>query len=181
MSADELAGPEARVVVMGVAGTGKSTIAALVATHLGVDLIEGDSYHPRHNIEKMAAGQPLTDEDRRPWLETLAALVDSEHRAGRSAVLACSALRRSYRDILRGDLPDDATFFVHLHADSHVLEERMRSRTHFMPASLLTSQLDALEPLQDDEAGVQVDAAAPVDEIMDRVHQALRAWCAGKR
>jgi gluconokinase len=170
----ERAGPPVQVVVMGVTGTGKSTIAALVAGELGVALIEGDSYHPRRNIEKMSSGRPLTDDDRRPWLQTLAGLLVAERRAGRSAVLACSALRRSYRDILRGDAAADATFFVHLHADVQLLEQRMRSREHFMPPSLLRSQVDSLEPLADDEEGVQVDVAAPTHEVMGRVREALR-------
>jgi gluconokinase len=161
---------------MGVAGTGKSTIGELVAADLGVELIEGDSYHPPANVEKMSSGHPLTDEDRRPWLETLAGLVAERRAAGRTAVLACSALRRAYRDILRGDIPSDEVFFVHLHADFDVLDARMRTREHFMPAALLQSQFDTLEPLEPDETGVVVDVALPVDEVMDRVREAIDAW-----
>lgn len=170
------AGTSPQIVVMGVTGTGKSTVGALVADDLGVDLIEGDSYHPPANIEKMSSGRPLTDDDRRPWLEKLAGLVAAERAAGRTAVLACSALRRAYRDILRGDIPADEVFFVHLHADFDVLDARMRSREHFMPPALLQSQFDTLEPLESDEAGVVVDVALPVDEVMDRVREALEAW-----
>lgn len=158
---------------MGVSGTGKSTIGKLVAEHLGVELIEGDSYHPPHNIAKMSAGQPLTDEDRRPWLEKLAALLAAESRQGRPAVLTCSALRRSYRDILRGDLPADTLFFVHLHAETEVLDARMRTRDHFMPASLLRSQLETLEPLEEDETGVVVDVAQSVEETMAQLRAEL--------
>ncbi|HEX6249031.1 MAG TPA: gluconokinase, partial [Nocardioidaceae bacterium] len=95
---------------------------------------------------------------------------------GRSTVLACSALRRPYRDILRGDIPADEVFFVHLHADFDVLDRRMRAREHFMPASLLQSQLDTLEPLEADETGVVVDVALPVDDVMRQVREALAAW-----
>jgi gluconokinase len=159
-----------------VTGTGKSTIGALVAADLGVELIEGDSYHPPANIEKMSSGDPLTDEDRRPWLETLAGLVAVAGTEARTAVLTCSALRRAYRDILRGDIPSDEVFFVHVHADFDVLDARMRAREHFMPPTLLQSQLDTLEPLEPDEAGVLVDVALPVDEVMVRIREALDAW-----
>lgn len=165
-----------QVVVMGVAGTGKSTIGALVAADLGVELIEGDDHHPPSNIEKLSTGQPLTDEDRWPWLETLARMLAEEREAGRSAVLTCSALRRAYRDLLRGEIPTDEVFFVHLHGSFEVLDERMRGRGHFMPAALLQSQLDTLEPLDADEAGVLVDVALPVEEVMEQVRAALARW-----
>jgi gluconokinase len=162
------------VVAMGVAGTGKSTIGELVAADLGVELIEGDSFHPQSNIDKMSAGRPLTDEDRQPWLQRLSELVAAEHEQGRSSVLACSALRRRYRDILRGELPEGSMFFVHLHADFAVLDARMQTRKHFMPPSLLQSQFDTLEHLEDDEDGVAVDVALPVDEVLAKVRAALR-------
>jgi gluconokinase len=168
--------PPLQVVVMGVTGTGKSTIGELVAADLGVELIEGDSYHPTANIEKMSSGRPLTDEDRRAWLETLASLLAAGRAQDRTAVLACSALRRTYRDILRGDIPTDEVFFIHLHADFDVLDARMRAREHFMPPALLQSQFDTLEPLEPDEAGVLVDVALPVDEVMGQVREALAAW-----
>jgi gluconokinase len=164
------------VVAMGVAGTGKSTVGELVAADLGVDLIEGDAFHPQSNIDKMSSGQPLTDEDRKPWLQRLAEIVAAEHEQGRPSVLACSALRRSYRDILRGELPEGSMFFVHLHADFAVLDARMQTREHFMPPSLLQSQFDTLEPLEDDEDGVLVDVALSVDEVMAEVRRALQAF-----
>lgn len=165
-----------QLVVTGVAGTGKSTVGERLADALGADLIEGDAHHSPSDVERMTSGQPLTDEDRRPWLETLARLLAAERAQGRSAVLACSALRRSYRDILRGDLPTQEVFFVHLHADFEVLDRRMRARAHFMPPSLLRSQLDTLEPLDADEAGVAVDAALPVEEVVKQVRAALAQW-----
>lgn len=162
------------VVVMGVSGTGKSTVGARLAGHLGVHLVEGDSHHPRANIEKMSAGIPLTDEDRMPWLRELAAVMAERHAAGVPTVLTCSALKRAYRDVLRSAVPGHEVFFVHLHADAAVLEERMQAREHFMPASLLRSQLDTLEPLEPDEAGVVVDVAAPLDRVVAEALAALR-------
>ena len=154
------------VVVMGVSGTGKSSVAGLLAADLGVDLVEGDAHHPPSNIAKMSAGIPLTDDDRWPWLETLAALAREECASGRSVVLTCSALKRRYRDVLRGWAEEGQVFFVHLAAEADVLAERMgRRTTHFMPTSLLASQLATLEPLQDDEHGAVVDVVAPLAEV----------------
>ena len=161
------------VVVMGVSGTGKSTVGALLAADLGGTLGEGDSYHPAANIAKMSSGTPLTDEDRMPWLRTLAQVTRDRHAEGLSTVLTCSALRRCYRDVLREGVPGTESFFVHLHADFAVLERRMREREHFMPPSLLRSQFDTLEPLEDDERGVVVDVAAPLSEVMARARAAL--------
>jgi len=160
---------------MGVAGTGKSTVGELLAADLGVDLVEGDAYHPQSNIAKMSSGRPLTDEDRLPWLETLAGLVAAEHAQGRSSVLTCSALRRRYRDVLREGLGGAPMFFVHLHAEYGVLEERMKTREHFMPPSLLRSQFDTLEPLGSDETGVVVDVGLPLEEVMAQVREAVRS------
>jgi gluconokinase len=161
------------VVAMGVSGTGKSTVAALLAERLGLDYIEGDSHHPQANIDKMSSGVPLTDEDRRPWLETLAHLVRERHEQGRSTVLTCSALRRRYRDILRSGAPDGDLFFVHLDAPFEVLDERMKAREHFMPPSLLRSQIETLEPLEADERGVRVDVSLPVDTVVDEAVEAI--------
>ena len=164
------------VVVMGAAGTGKSVVGHQVAALLGSELAEGDDHHPPSNIAKMSSGTPLDDDDRRPWLEHLAGLLAADHRAGRSTVLACSALRRSYRDILRGDLPDRSVFFLHLDADYAVLEARMRSREHFMPVSLLRSQLYTLEPLGTEEHGVRVDVARPLSDVVAEARAALAAY-----
>lgn len=163
------------VVVMGVAGTGKSTVAQALAAELGLLLAEGDDFHPAANVAKMSAGIPLDDEDRYPWLRVLAEWTAARHAEERSTVLTCSALRRSYRDILRSAVPREPTWFVHLTGSVDVLRRRMQSRSHFMPASLLQSQLDTLEPLESDEDGLVVDTDAPLDEV---VADALR-WLSG--
>ena len=166
-------GQTQHVVVMGVAGVGKSTIAQRLAADLDLELAEGDDFHPRANIAKMSSGQPLTDEDRWPWLEALADWTANKRAAGRSTVVTCSALKKVYRDILRR--PGPGTFFVHLYGDERLLLERMESREHFMPASLLRSQFDTLEPLESDESGIAVDTASSADDIAERVQAALRS------
>jgi 6-phosphogluconate dehydrogenase len=139
------------VVVMGVSGSGKSTIAALMAGELGWDYAEADDFHPQANIDKMSAGIPLTDEDRWPWLQKLRNWIDEEVAAGRQGVLTCSALKRSYRDLLRGD----GVVFVHMAGSRDVVSARLAARQgHFMPAALLDSQIATLEPLDDDEDGL---------------------------
>lgn len=164
------------LVVMGVTATGKTSVARRLAEELGWPFEEGDEHHPASNIEKMAAGVPLDDEDRRPWLEILAGLLGRDHAAGRSSVLTCSALRRSYRDLLRSEVPGESVFFVHLAADFEVLRDRMAQRTgHFMPASLLQSQFDTLEPLEPDERGTRVDVAPPLDQVVDEALAAVRS------
>ena len=159
----------AHIVVMGVSGSGKSTIARRLADELRLTMAEADDFHPPANIAKMSGGEPLTDEDRWPWLAALARWTAEQRDAGTSTVLACSALKRSYRDVLRRPVPD--TFFLHLHGSEDLLRERMQAREHFMPPALLRSQLDTLEPLQPDERGAVLDVAPPVDEL---VRQALR-------
>jgi len=155
-----------QVVVMGVTATGKSAVGRRLADRLDMAYIEGDEFHPEANIAKMSAGAPLTDDDRRPWLETLARMLADNREVGIATVLGCSALRRSYRDILRGSMPSDAVGFVHLTASFDVLRERMEHREHFMPASLLQSQFDTLEPLDDDERGVLLDVDAPLEDVV---------------
>ena len=155
---------------MGVSGSGKSTVAKGLVRRLGWDFVEGDDLHPAANRAKMAAGVPLTDDDRRPWLETVAEWIHGQIEAGRSGIVTCSALRRRYRDVLR----TDATVFVHLHGSRELLAERMGARKdHFMPSSLLESQLATLEPLRPDEPGLVVDIGptteAQVQEIIDRL------------
>jgi gluconokinase len=163
------------VVVMGVSGCGKTTVGEGVAEVVGWRFAEGDAYHPRSNIDKMASGEALTDEDRQPWLERLASWIGEQEAAGRSSVLSCSALRRSYRDVLRSGAPD--VRFVHLHGDRSILEERLSTRAgHFFPARLLDTQLATLEELARDEAGVVVDLdLAPEEQIAQAV-----AWVRGE-
>jgi carbohydrate kinase (thermoresistant glucokinase family) len=161
-----------RLVVMGVSGTGKSTVAGELAARLGLRLVEGDDHHPRANIDKMAAGVPLDDEDRRPWLEELAGILSS----GTPVVMTCSALKRSYRDLLRAGVPSPGVLFVHLSGTREVLLPRMSQREgHFMPASLLDSQLETLEPLAEDEWGVVVDVAPSLDEVVAAAADVVRA------
>jgi beta-N-acetylhexosaminidase len=148
---------------MGVSGCGKTTIGDLVARELGVPFLDGDSLHPVENVAKMAAGTPLTDDDRWPWLATVGTALANAGDGG--MVLACSALRRSYRDAIRQQAPD--TVFLHLHGSKEVLCQRLEGRSgHFMPPALLESQLATLEPLAADEAGVVVDIGAPVQKVV---------------
>lgn len=164
-----------QVVAMGVSGTGKTVIGKALATNLGFEFIEGDSFHPAANIAKMSAGTPLNDEDRRPWLEKLARMLTANREANLGSVLACSALRRSYRDILRGDGAVESTFFLHLDLPFDVLLERMETRKHFMPASLLQSQFDTLERLEPDERGRVLDFDGPIDEVVSAALTAVRS------
>lgn len=153
------------VIFMGVAGTGKTEIGHAVAEQLGGVLVEGDDFHPPANIEKMSAGEPLDDDDRRPWLQSLAEEISRLDGEGELAVVACSALRRIYRDWLREGNPE--LFFLHLHTDYDVLLDRMEKRTdHFMPASLLQSQFDTLEMLEADEWGAVIDDSLPVEGVV---------------
>ncbi|WP_374454943.1 gluconokinase [Nocardioides sp.] len=154
---------------MGVSGTGKTTVATELAEHFGWRFIEGDSLHPAANIAKMSAGVPLDDDDRQPWLEVLGRLLAFHHADGISSVLTCSALKRSYRDVLRAGVPDGSVFFVHLAAPFELLLQRMESREHFMPPSLLQSQFDTLEPLRADEAGEVFDVSEPVEDVVRSV------------
>lgn len=146
-----------RIVVMGPSGSGKSTVGAFLAGTLGARFVDGDDLHPAANVRKMAAGTPLDDSDREPWLRLVGATLQTEERI----VVACSALRRVYRDVIRTEAPE--TFFAELAIGRAVLEERMRLRVdHFMPAALLESQLQTLESLEADEQGIRIDAAADV-------------------
>ncbi|MEU0431754.1 gluconokinase [Streptomyces sp. NPDC006290] len=158
------------VVVMGVAGTGKTTIGPLLAARLGVPYAEGDDFHPQANIAKMTAGTPLTDEDRWPWLDAIGHW--AHDRAGLGGVVSSSALKRGYRDRLRAAAP--GVVFVHLTGDRALIEDRMSHRKgHFMPTALLDSQFATLQPLAADEAGVQVDVSGDPAEITERAVAAL--------
>ncbi|MEU1204120.1 gluconokinase [Nocardia sp. NPDC005825] len=164
---------------MGVAGSGKSTVAGLVARTLGWDLLEGDDLHPSANRAKMAAGRPLTDADRAPWLAAVAEWMSAEFAAGRSGVVACSALKRSYRDVLRAGRighPDAVLTFVHLTGSREVLRARLLARTdHFMPPDLLNSQLETLEPPGPDERAITLEIDRPPAEVAAAVLAALRS------
>lgn len=160
-----------QVVVMGVSGTGKSTIGRSIASIAAWPFGEGDDFHPAANVAKMHAGTPLTDEDRWPWLRLIADWMRAESDAGRSCVVTCSALRRAFRDLLGEGLP--GICFVHLHGQMQLLHDRLSARSdHFMPAELLQSQFDALEMLQPGESGVVLDVVA---EPATLVRQAM-AW-----
>jgi gluconokinase len=160
------------VVVMGVSATGKTTVAAGVAEELDCEFIEGDVLHPPANIEKMTQGVPLTDEDRWPWLEAIGAWISQKESRGESAVVTCSALRRVYRDLLREGRPH--VRFLHVTAAADVIRDRMEHRPgHYMPPSLLPSQLATLEPLQADEPGVVITNEGSAAQVLDRALTAL--------
>ena len=157
---------------MGVSGAGKSTVAAALAQALGLPLLEGDDWHAPASVAKMRAGIPLTDEDRAGWLGQLTAQLAAHAQAGHGCVLACSALRRSYRDRLRAGAP--GARFVHLHGPRALLAERTAARTgHYMPASLLDSQLATLEPPQPGENALELDIAQSPEAIVAAVRRAL--------
>lgn len=165
----DAAQPSTTIVVMGVSGSGKTTVAVALAERLGWEFAEGDDFHPRANVEKMAAGHPLDDDDRWPWLRTIGRWVDQREATGRSVVVTCSALKRSYRDLLREGRP--SVWFAHVTADPDVIRERIERRSgHYMPASLLDSQLATLEPLDPDEPGAAIpgdgEPAAVVEELL---------------
>ncbi|MFH9609614.1 gluconokinase [Streptomyces sp. NPDC017448] len=154
------------IVVAGVSGTGKTTVALLLAERLGVPFAEADDLHTPASIAKMSAGVPLDDSDRSPWLESIGSWLHEREAAGTGGVIACSALKRKYRDALRVDCP--SVYFLHLTADPGLLARRLSRRTrHFMPESLLDSQLAALEPVAPDEPGATLDAAPPPGDIAD--------------
>jgi gluconokinase len=156
------------IVVTGVSGSGKSTVGAALAGRLGWDWADGDAFHPGANIAKMAAHHPLTDADRQPWLDGMARWIDTEAAAARPAVLACSALKRSYRDRLRAHHPE--VRMVYLLVDRETLRHRMADRRgHMFQADMLDSQLAALEPPTPDEGVLTVRSQPTVDKTVDRI------------
>ena len=160
------------LVVMGVSGSGKSTIADSLAARLGWRYEDGDKFHPPGNVAKMSAGHPLTDEDRWPWLRAIADEIDRVCAAGQRAVVACSALKRAYRDILvhgRGDVR-----IVFLNGTQDLIADRLATRKgHFMPPGLLASQFKTLEPPQPDERPITVSIDAPVEAVVDDIVRQL--------
>lgn len=159
-----------KIVVMGVSGCGKSTVGELLAEELGVPFKDGDELHPAANIEKMSAGIPLNDDDRWPWLRDVAAWLNID-----GGVVGCSALKRSYRDLLREEAP--GVVFAHLEGPEDLLRARMYSRPgHFMLPEMLRSQLDTLEPLRDDEPGTAFSISTPPAELA----REIAAWVSAR-
>jgi len=163
-----------RIVLMGVSGCGKSTVGEALAAHLGWRFVEGDSLHPAENVSKMAAGQPLDDDDRAGWLSTLAQVLSQAREADQGLVISCSALNRSYRDRLRAS--DPRVLFVHLEGRPEVIASRLAHRTHlYMPASLLESQFAALQPPQADEQALELSVLQPPSELIRLIAQYVQA------
>src|SRR5947209_6462902 len=160
------------LIVMGVAGSGKSTVGEQLAERLGWSYEDGDSFHPASNVAKMSAGQPLTDEDRWPWLQAIADEIDRVCVTGRQAVIACSALKRAYRSVLVHGRSDVRIIF--LNGTPEVIAGRLaRRKGHFMPPGLLASQFKTLEPPGPEENPVVVSVDAPVDEIVSDIIRQL--------
>ena len=167
--------PATHLVVMGVAGSGKSTIAAALSKQLGWACAEADEFHPQSNIDKMSQGTPLQDEDRWPWLQQIQDWMTGKARAGESTVLTCSALKRSYRQLLSE--AEGRVLFIHLHGGADLLSQRMQGREgHFMPPTLLPSQLATLEPLTDEElatGSLRLDISRSPQELIADILAAL--------
>jgi gluconokinase len=163
----------AAIVVMGVSGAGKSTVGKLIAARLDCPFRDADSFHPRANIEKMSRGEPLTDGDRWPWLQAIAAWIAEHRAAGTTCVVTCSALKRVYRDIVTNKQSSDVRL-VYLKGDFDLIESRLKARQgHFMPPGLLRSQFDALEEPGAGERAVIVAIDTTPDEIADRAMKKL--------
>jgi len=157
--------PTTTIIVMGVSGCGKSTVMRALADELGWATAEADDFHSAANVAKMRSGHPLTDDDRWPWLEALASWIGERERAGESALVTCSALRRPYRDLLRRG--HASVWFAHLVIEPAAIADRLEHRRgHYMPAALLASQIETLEPLDPDEPGAAIPAHRPPLEIV---------------
>jgi gluconokinase len=161
------------IVVMGVAGSGKTTLASRLAEKLGVPFVEGDSLHPAANVKKMASGIPLTDDDRWPWLEAIGERMEVERTTGHGVVVACSALKRAYRDCLRTHVHGKIHFFL-LDGSRQLIGDRMKQRKgHFMPAALLESQFAALERPAPDEHAVILDIAHQPAQLVEEAAKSI--------
>jgi gluconokinase len=168
------------IVAMGVSGSGKTTLGRALARELGAEFLEGDRFHPEANVAKMSRGEPLEDADRWPWLDRLAEELARIRRAGGTAVLACSALKRAYRDRLRRGAPELRLLF--LKGDKALIRERHRARAqHFMPPGLLDSQFASLEEPGPDEAPIVIDVTPPVAILMGGLPQLVRAALSSAR
>lgn len=164
--------PARPVVVLGVSGSGKSTVGEALAQRLSYEFCDADDLHSPANIEKMHSGHPLTDEDRLPWLNAVGQRMSDTLARGHGVVMACSALKQRYRDLLRDHEP--TTFFVFLDGSEELIASRVRARRgSFMPASLLTSQFDTLEPLGADENGVRIDVGQDLTRTVDEAAEAI--------
>lgn len=156
------------IVVMGVSGCGKSTVAALLAGRLGWEFAEGDALHPAENVEKMRQGVPLTDADRAPWLQEIAKTIQNWRAAGKAGIVACSSLRRSYREIIRAGATD--LRFVYLRGSFQLIEQRLATRQgHYMPVSLLSSQFATLEEPAADEPALTLDTGESSGALVENV------------
>lgn len=168
--------PATHLVVMGVAGSGKSTIAAALSKQLGWACAEADEFHPQSNIDKMSQGIPLQDEDRWPWLLQIQNWMTEQARAGHCTVLTCSALKRSYRQLLSE--AEGRVLFIHLHGEADLISERMQGREgHFMPPTLLPSQLSTLEPLSPEElaaGSLRLDISQSPEQLIEAILAALK-------
>ncbi|MDQ0870112.1 gluconokinase [Arthrobacter sp. V1I9] len=168
--------PATHLVVMGVAGSGKSTIAAALSQQLGWACAEADEFHPQSNIQKMSQGIPLQDEDRWPWLQEIQSWMTAKARTGESTVLTCSALKQGYRQLL--SQAEGRVLFLHLHGEADLIGQRMQGREgHFMPPTLLPSQLATLEPLSDEElaaGSLRLDISKSPEELVKTIIAALQ-------
>lgn len=162
------------IVVMGVSGSGKTTVAAMLAGALGARFLEGDDVHPRANVEKMKSGTPLTDADRLPWLKSIAREIDDWRAQGEKGVVTCSALKRAYRAIIVGDRPEVA--LVYLRGSRDLIQHRMAARhEHFMPVGLLDSQFATLQQPEPDEHPIIVDVQGGPSDIVAEIMRRLGA------
>ena len=156
------------IVVMGVSGSGKTTVGAMLAGQLGWEFVDGDDFHPPENVAKMRSGHALTDEDRWPWLDSIARWIDAVRGTGGCGIVACSALRRAYRDRLAAGRPDVEVVF--LEGNSALIAQRQAARPrHYMPASLVASQFATLERPDEDERVMEISVEPPAAEVLDAI------------